>query len=288
MARALVPAYQGMGRGVTAMLAASLMFALMGALAKATSATLPPMEVAFLRSFGSWVLLVVAVAGGRLTMKVRNLPAMVVRCLAGSVSMAAYFWTLAHLPLADATILTYTSPIFTALAAWWILQERPDRSTWIGLLVAVAGTAVLVRPDSHLWQTASAIGILGAVLSGLAMTQLRELGKTEDPWTIVFWYMTIASALTLPAALPDFRWPSPWTWAMVVGMGVTATAAQGLMTIAYQRMPAALASTASLATVLMVAVLGMTAFHEVPGLLTWIGGGLILGGGLVAGMRRLA
>lgn len=120
------------------------------------------------------------------------------------------------------------------------------------------------------------------------MTQLRELGKTEGPWTIVFWYMITASAITLPIALPGFRWPDGPTWVMVLGMGVAATVAQGCMTFAYQRMPAALASTASLVTVLMVAVLGMMVFHEIPGPMTWIGGALILGGGLVAGMRRVA
>lgn len=162
----ILPAYRGLGRGVLAMLAASFMFALMGALGKAASATLPPMEVAFLRSFGSWVILAGAVAGGAFTVRVRNLPAMILRCLAGAASMAGYFWTLAQLPLADATLLTYTSPIFTALAAWWILRERPSWVTWAGLLLALAGTAVLIRPESHLWQPASAIGLLGAALTG--------------------------------------------------------------------------------------------------------------------------
>ncbi|MBM3267999.1 MAG: DMT family transporter [Candidatus Sericytochromatia bacterium] len=280
-ARALSPTV----RGILWMLVASTFFALMGAAGKAAAAELPAIEVAFFRSFLSFLLIAACAGAQRWDLRVGDRPRMALRALAGTVSLVAYFWALSVMPLAEALLLAHTSPIFTALFAWWLLGEKPTRRSVAGLVLALVGVALLLRPGTAVFGAGGAVALLGAASAGLAYTQVRTL-KEEPTWGIVFWFMLVAWAATLPAMAPTFVMPThPGIWAALAGAGFTATLAQGAMTRSYRLAPAGTASIASLGTVLVATVIGVVAFGEVPGPATWAGGVLILAGTWVAASR---
>ena len=269
------------------MLVASAFFALMGAAGKVASRELPAIEVAFFRSFLSLGAIAGLAAVFGWNLRVADKPRMALRGLAGTVSLIAYFWTIASMPLAEALVLANTSPVFTAIFAWWLLGERPSLRSTGGLALAIGGVAVLVRPGSAFYSLNAAVALLGAACAGLAHTQVRTL-RHEPAWGIVFWFMLIASLTTLPAMAPVFVVPRlPAVWLALAGAALSATIAQGAMTLSYRLAPASRASVASLASVLMATFIGIAAFGEIPRPATWVGGTMILvGTGLAASRRR--
>jgi drug/metabolite transporter (DMT)-like permease len=265
-------------RGVLWMVVASAFFAMMGAAGKAASRELPAIEVAFFRSFLSLLAIAAMARGLGWNLRVTDRPRMALRGLAGTASLISYFWSLSIMPLAEAILLANTSPIFTALLAWWLLGEKPTLRSAGGLAVATLGVAVLVRPGSEFFGPGAAIALFGAACAGLAYTQVRTL-RDEPTWGIVFWFMLIASLTTSLAMVPIFEVPRPpEVWWALAGAALAATAAQGAMTLSYSLAPASTASVASLCTVLIAAVFGALLFGEIPGPATAIGGAFILGG----------
>ncbi|MEB3298986.1 MAG: DMT family transporter [Candidatus Sericytochromatia bacterium] len=253
--------------GLLLMLAAALAFAVMAAAGKQAGHDMPILAVAFWRSFGSFILLLPFAVVGRTAWRIADKKGLLLRALSGTAAMGCYFWTLAHLPLAEALLWSHSSPVFTTLIAWWQLGERPRRRTLMGLALALAGIWGLLRPDLGTVGSASLVGLAGGGFAGLAYTQVRAL-RHEPTWGVVLGFMGVASLLLAPAAAHTaFRGVPGSTWAWLVVAAVSATIAQGLMTAGYRRAPAGPASVAQMTAVLHAAWLGSCGFGEslVPG-----------------------
>jgi drug/metabolite transporter (DMT)-like permease len=161
-----------------------------------------------------------------------------VRSLAGSSSMMLTFYALTHMPLADATALLNTTPLWIALFAYIHLGEKPGRSVIVALFVALAGVWFVEQPSFARGELAGLCALLAGMASAVAMVSLRQLG-TEPPEIIVTHFSSIAtvvtgSALGLRAAQAPVRAPHSWIeLLLVLAVGATATMGQLVMTRAY-------------------------------------------------------
>ena len=211
---------------VLALLLAALSFSLMTVCVKGAGHRLPVAEVVLARALVSlswWMLRRLAInPWGRR----RRLLAL--RGLLGSVALACVYGAVMRLPLATATLLQYLYPTFTALLAWLSLGEQLSRRLllgcgcgWLGVLVVAQGTNPAMA-DLSLWQLLPQplawsgspaligllLGLLGALLTALAYVSVRELGRSEHPLVIVFWFPLMSLPLSLPWVLHDPVRPS--------------------------------------------------------------------------------
>lgn len=272
-------------RGYAFMVGSSLCFALMGALVKLASETLPFQEVTFFRAFGGLVLIAGWMLLRRVSFAARDKGLLVWRGVMGWAALTAYFYAIAHLYLADAVLLNYTSPFFTALLAAFFLGERLNWRTGLCLMAAIGGVALVVGPKGGFWNLGAVAGLGSALFAALAYVAVKRATANNSPWAIVLYFSLVASVLTLPWMLRDYHAPSPLEWLLLAGVAATATVAQVLMTYGYQLARASTASIVSLFTPLFAALLGFLAFQHVPTWGTWVGGVLILGAGLVLASR---
>ncbi len=269
-------------RGALYMIGASLLFAGMGAIVKFVSQSLPNEMVVFFRSlFGLLALTPWLARRGMGAVATRRFREHLLRGLAGLAAMYCFFYALAHLRLAEATLLNYTTPLFVPLIAAAWLGEKVTRRLWGLLALGFAGIALILKPGLTLFEPAALAGLASGLLAAFAMVGVRNLSRTEPATRIVFYFSLIAAAVSaVPLA---WRWENPpaelWGW--LIAMGSLATLAQILMTRAYASAPAAQIGPFVYTIVLFAALLGWSLWGEIPDAYSAAGALLVCAGGVL-------
>jgi drug/metabolite transporter (DMT)-like permease len=282
---------------VLGLLLGALSFSLMTVCVKGAGARLPVAEVVLARGLVSvalswWMLRRAAISPWG-----RRRRVLATRGVLGSIALACVYGAVTRLPLATATLLQYLYPTFTAMIAWLSLGELLSRRIllacgcgWLGVLVIARGVspiglgATLAPVPSVLLQGAAAqaagigvvLAVAGALLTALAYVSVRELGRSEEPLVIVFWFPLMAVPLSLPFVLLDPVLPNGSEWIWLLGVGLFTQLGQIGLTHGLTRLPAARATTIGYVQVAFAALWGWLWFGESIGPATGLGALLIL------------
>lgn len=176
------------------------------------------------------------------TVRTRYLGANLRRSLYGVIAYTLWFVALAHLPLATATTLNYTSPLFVAIIVVTIALRRGKRAPWelaTVIVVAFAGVCLVLRPSMTAQDIAwVGVGLQGAAMAPLCFFQIKDLGDKHEPsWRIVFYYCLVGTVWGLPGSylfeqgLTNHSWQ---VWVMMAGIGLCALFAQHTLIMAYE------------------------------------------------------
>lgn len=211
---------------------------------------------------------------------------LVARVLFGFGAMFCFFTAAKGLRVADLSLITKLQPLLVALIAPLALgaAERGSRGTWIALCCGLVGCAILLAPQLDVGLVYGLWAVAAAVLSACAHTCLRKLGRTEDPLTIVFWFLVGLSALSFlvtvigEGGLPAL--PPPRLWPVLLGCAAAASVGQVLLTLAYRADPAPLVAAASYTAPVWALLLDLVWFDLTPSRQALLGGALIVGAGL--------
>ena len=189
----------------------------------------------------------------------------------GFATLSCFFFALTKLPLADATVIHYTNPVFTALIAAAVLGEKLRASELLGALASLGGVALIAQPSFALGESNAAlnltyvgIALLGAICASSAQVLIRKLRETEHPLVVVFYLPLVATLGGLPtAAGTELQWPTLWEWVMLVG-GVAGCAqvAQVLLTKGLHNEKAGRAMAVSYLQIVFAAGWGLLVFGE--------------------------
>ncbi|MEM9148353.1 MAG: DMT family transporter [Pseudomonadota bacterium] len=207
------------------------------------------------------------------------------RCLLGGAAMFTSFATLRVLPIAEATMLTYLSPLMTVALAALLLGERPGLRRWFGVGLGCGGILALTVPRFGAESPellGVGLGLATAALTAGALVQIRALSTTESPGAIAFFF-ALASAIAGLATAP-FGWVAPdaATWAMLVATGLLGGAAHVAMTLSFRYAQASLLAPFEYLTILWAAILGAAVFAETPSGAFLIAAPLIIAGAACA------
>jgi drug/metabolite transporter (DMT)-like permease len=280
-------------RGALLMLASGLLFSAMGALVKHLSVQLPNEMVVFFRSaMGLLALLPWVLHRGISQLKTKNLRGHLGRGLAGVTAMYCYFYAIAHLPLAEAVLLNYSTPLFIPfIAALW-LGEQVSMRLWAAIGVGFVGIVLILKPGLGMFTPVSLIGLASGMFGALAMVSIRRLSKTEPTLRIVFYFSAVCTAVSAVPLLWRWQTPDPALWTLLILMGVLASLAQLLLTRAYSHAPAAQVGPFTYSTVVFAAAIGWIFWGEIPDLLSFGGTALVCLAGIMtirfAGQRLLS
>jgi drug/metabolite transporter (DMT)-like permease len=278
-----------LGRGFLFMAQSALAFAAMGALAKAAGQRFPVGEIVLARGLVSLLLSLATLRRAGVSPFGQRRLRLFVRGVIGALGLACVFYAVTRLPLAEATVIQYLHPVFTAVLAALLLRERTGAGLALSIALGAAGVLVVARPAflfggaaASLPPLALAAALAGAFLSACAYVAVRHLSATEHPVVIVFYFAWVAVASSLPMAARSLVWPEGVEWLLLAGVGVCAQLGQVAMTHGLRLEPAARATALSYLQVVFAAGFGALFFGERPGLWTWLGALLILSGTLVA------
>jgi drug/metabolite transporter (DMT)-like permease len=274
------------------MVLAALCFSVMSLLVKEVGTRIPSQEVVFVRAAVSLAVAWVLVRRARPGNWGHRKGLLVVRGLMGFAALSCFFYALVHLPLADATVIQYTNPVWTAWLGWWLLDERLSPGEAALSAAGLLGVVLIARPTvlfggvARLDPLAVAVGVTGALFSAAAYVSVRRLGRTEHPVIIVFYFTLITVPASLPGMLVHAVVPTATEWALLGGVGVAAVLGQLCLTRGLQREPAGRATAISYVQVVFAATWGVLFFREYPDALSLAGAALVLLSTIVIARRR--
>jgi drug/metabolite transporter (DMT)-like permease len=272
------------------LLVSATLFAAMAMLARLVSRGIPGPQVALVRfSIG-----VAAVLGAWAIFRVELRPHrwrwLIARGLFGGTSVLLYFSCIEHLGVGRATLLNFTSPVWSLLFGWMLLKERPRRHAIPALLLTLAGVVLIVgsgggaRPVSG-WDL---LGELSAVCAGMAVTAIRAARRAgydgtpaESYWSVFASFTLLGVVATLPPVLPPFgHWvvPSAREWLLLLFVGATGVWAQLIMTRALQHVTATAMGIILQITVVLTVLGGLIFFGETLTLRSAIGSAITMAG----------
>lgn len=225
---------------VATLASASFFFASMALLARIGSERgYSAAELVFVRMGIGAVCCGVLFATGRARLERTRSWGLLARGLYGSIAILLYFFAITRLPVGEATLLNYTSPLFTLIFAMLFLGERPGLRPIVGLAVTLGGLALTVEATSGALLSLGVLAGLGsAVMSGAAIATVRSLRQTEGATMIFFTFCLVAMLIAGPLAAPTARAPELRDLALLLGLGLASTVAQLLFTTAMGHLPA--------------------------------------------------
>lgn len=196
---------------------------------------IPTIEQTFFRSFITGIFCLVFMLKKRITFAIKNIKLIVIRSIVGTISMFAFFYTLPRMPLGTSVTIKYLSPVFTALMAGAMLNEKIKNKQWLYIITAFVGVLLLKGFDSRISLFDLSIGILSAVTGGWLYIILRKIGDDDHPFVVVFYFMLIASFLSAVFMIPYWVMPDFSDSLVFLGVGFFGFVAQIYMTKAFQQ-----------------------------------------------------
>ncbi len=273
------------------MLLASLMFAIMGSCVKlATEHMASLAQVVLFRGMPSVVLLLLWARAGRHSIVPTSWRLHLWRNVAGVSSMWLGFYALSHLPLATATSLNYTSPLFIAgyMLGWGGAQRDPIRIVSVAL--GFLGVIAVLRPSISGDQWLAAVTGLGSGgAAAIAMMQIRELGRIGEPeWrTVLFFSLAVSVSSIVGLFVNGWGDADVVGYAALIGIGVAGLFGQLAMTRAFGLGSALLTAALQYTTIIFAAGLGMAFWQDHLDAIAWSGMGLIIAAGLLSVWRTM-
>src|SRR5713101_3326126 len=179
-----------------------------------------PFEGAFSRClFGLAFVLPWIVKGGAALLRSRNSGFYLLRAGVGLVSMATWFYGITVVPLATATAVNFTAPLFATLAAALVLHEDVRLRRWSAVVLGFVGVLVIMRPGSEQLDANLLILLLSAATAAMNNITVKFLARSGEPSTIVAFFMIYLMPLSLVPALFVWRMPDLSTFGALVGLG---------------------------------------------------------------------
>ena len=272
------------------MLVAALGFAIMGALVKVGSPKFGSAELVFYRSAFGLLFIYAYILAKKLPLKTPFLTMQMSRALIGLASLVLFFYAIAHLPLATAVTLNYTSALFLAVFMPFFLhqefaQNQSKPILYGMILLGFIGVVLLLKPVLNQRDILpGALGLLSGMGAALAYIHVKQLGKLNEPdWRTVFYFTfvsTIASgAWMLTQHFTSLKWDDI---PMLLGLGLSATIAQLAMTRAYRTGHTLLVACLAYTTVIFASVFGVIFWQESLSIFEYIAIGLIILSGMIS------
>jgi S-adenosylmethionine uptake transporter len=268
------------------MLVAGLLFAVMGLFVKLGSQHgFSGAELVFYRSLIGLVAIYAMVRQRRFSLRTEHFRSHLYRGLSGFAALMLYFYAITWLPLATAVTLNYTSPLFLAVLAAWILKERVPRWVLGAVVAGFVGVALLLRPTFHSDELlAGFVGLASGALASVAYLNVKQLGHLGEPdWRVVFYFTLISTVGAALWMIPNTFHPITWEGAgIIAALGTSATIAQLAMTRAYQEGQTLVVGSLAYSTVVFASLFGVAVGGEALGAESWLAIAIIIASGVLA------
>ena len=268
------------------MLVAGFFFAAMALFVKLGGAHFEAIELGFYRSLAAFLFIAGYVLVRRRRVWNPHMGTHLLRSLAGTFGIITYFYGIANLPLATATTLNYTSPLFLAVATTVVLREKFSAWLIVAIALGFSGVAMLLQPTFAAGKEGAAmVGLFSGLLASWAYLGVRTLSQQGEPeWRILFWFgfFGTVGCAAWQASFSTFH-PVGWdNIGILAGIGVLGTAAQLAMTRAYRTANTLVVGSLSYSTIVFSTLFMVAFWDDRLTILGWSGIVVIVASGILA------
>ncbi len=208
------------------------------------------------------------------------------RTLCGWAGVTCLFAAAAAMPLAEATAISFLSPLATMLLAIPLLGERVGPVRWTAAAVALVGALVLIRPGSDAYQPAALIALAAAAFIGMEAILVKRLSDREPPLRILLINNGMGALIAVVVAALVWRAPSPAQWAMLALLGFSMLGAQALFIEALRVADASYVVPFFYTTLVFAALYDLALFGDAPDAFSQLGIAIIVAGAMLLAWRE--
>jgi drug/metabolite transporter (DMT)-like permease len=191
--------------------------------------------------------------------------------------MLSWFYGISYVPLATATAVNFTAPLFATMAAAVILHEEVGLRRWAAVVIGFVGVLVIMRPSHESLDPMLLVILLSAASWAMNNITVKYLVRTEPPSTVVALFSVYLMPLSLIPALFVWQWPDLRTLCALAGLGVLGTLAHLSVARAYLTADASACAPYEFVRLPYAALIGYLLFGEVSDGWTWVGAAIIAG-----------
>ena len=281
------------------MLLGAAFFATMGVCVKFASAHFNPAELVLYRGLVGIVFLLVIARQKKVSLRTQYPGMHLWRSTIGVLSLSAWFYAIANLPLATAMTLNYMSSVWVAafLVGGSLIHWNPQdgRSAWsqgplaLSVIAGFVGVVMMLRPTVEQNQIfAGLIGLMSGFIAAFAYMQVMALGRLGEPETRTVFYFAIGTAVAGAVGM-CFAGVSQWNWHYAVWLlpvGVFASLGQLCMTRAYSKGATLVVANLQYSGIVFAALYSLLLFGDDIPLIGWLGMALIVASGMTATLLR--
>nr|WP_315473339.1 DMT family transporter [uncultured Rhodoferax sp.] len=278
------------------MVLASFWFALMAVGIKYASNSFGTLELVLYRGLVSMVFMAIVVRARGATLRTPVPMMHVWRSTIGVLSLSAWFYAIAHLPLATAMTLNYMSGVWVAafiVGGALLYGDSQKQGPLLGtVLLGFVGVVMTLRPTIDQNQLfAGVIGLLSGMGAALAYMQVTALGKVGEPEERTVFYFSVGTALVGAVGLL-FTDVTPWSevrlqdalW--VIPIGILASLGQWCMTRAYRKGATLVVASMQYSGIVFAALFSLLLFGDKIAPMGWLGIAVIVVSGVLATVLR--
>jgi drug/metabolite transporter (DMT)-like permease len=275
-------------KGIALVLASTVFLGTSDVTAKYLSATLPSIEITWIRFLVFALIMTPAMMPGSplFAMQTGRLGLHLLRGMTILGSSLFFISGLRFLPIAEASATGFVAPLFVTALSIIFLSEKVGMRRWIATAVGLIGVLIILRPGTGAFHPAAFFPLVSALAWACTLIITRMMSGTERAVTVMA-YSSIVGLCILSALVP-FVWVTP-TWhdiAFGILIGVASTAGQWIVVLAFRYADASVLAPFSYTQLLWVSVLGYFIFGEVPDAYTITGAAFIVASGLYTAHRE--
>jgi drug/metabolite transporter (DMT)-like permease len=270
-------------RAILYMVSAGAIFSGSSAASKWLVETYPPGEVLFTRSFISLILLacIILPSTGLAVYRTKRLGAHMLRGVSQTTSQTLLLIAFSMMPLASATAINFSAPLFATLASIVFLKEHVGAARWAVLIIGFIGVLIVTNPGAETFQIGALFALGNAILFGTVTVGVRSLASTESANTLSMHQMTtltVLYALSLP-----FGFILPLTWfdaGLMLFNGVTNALGQLWWTRALHLAPTSAVVPFQYLSLVWAILMGFAVWGDVPTAALLIGSAIVCASGV--------
>ena len=270
--RTRLSALPGGIRGALWMSTASFFFALVYVLIRRLTETVPIQELVLFRALlGMAFMAPWLMRSGLGALKTARRGMYIWRTLMSYSGMLCWLYALSNMPLADATSLMFTLPLFAVVLAAIFLREHVGIDRWLATAVGFVGALIIIRPGLIEVSIAAAAALYTALSYAGSSAMTKSLVRTENSNAVVFYTFALLGLVSAGPAIATWTTPALEDVSWIILFGILSAVATHCVTHSFAAAPASVVVPFQFLKLPFVAAIALWWFAEEPDPWTWLG-----------------
>ncbi len=228
-----------------------------------------------------WVL-----SKGRKGFRLSKYGVFLIRAIAGFLSFTFTYLAVQRISLVNAILLSNTAPLFIPLLIWMWRRVKISKQLWIGILLGFIGIAIILKPNSEMFDTGALFALAAALCFSISMISQRRLLKTEKLRTVLFYYFLVSTMISVPFAIESWQPIDRTSWILLLVIGGCFIVGQLCFLSALQYEKPSFLSAFNYSGIVYGALFEWIVWNKYPGWVTILGVIVVCTGGLIAISKR--
>ncbi len=264
-------------RGILWLSIGAFLFSVTDVIVKQLGRKFDPTELALFRyGIGMMILTPVFLKMGIAELKTKRIGMHIVRMSLAMAAQLGIFITVINMPLADATAIYFSKPLFTTVVAVIFISEVVSGRRWVATTVGFIGVIIMIQPGADTMNPIALIAVASALAFATANVLIRVLARTEPPNRILFYYHIGGIIVFTGPAIYFWTMPVGIEWVLLISIAVLTTLGMTCFVRAFSAGEANAVGPIEYVRLIYAALFGYLLFGEIPSIWTGVGAILIV------------